>query len=179
MPNSAGGAGGAWCLDTGNDFLPNHLANGIDYGSIHMWPDNWGRTDLGFGKTWLQAHIDDVKYLGKPLVLEEFGKAVGELLASPSAQSKAAMRGGHAARIWLSAWSNDSEHPNYNSEGLRVILGSCPQKVPKGANQMLACSAFGICTQGCNLWRSMVLPAARAGTAEPVRWPPSHDLSSN
>ena len=42
--------GGAWPLNTGNDFLPNHLANGIDYGSIHMWPDNWGRTDLGFGK---------------------------------------------------------------------------------------------------------------------------------
>ena len=100
MPNSAGGAGGAWCLDTGNDFLPNHLANGIDYGSIHMWPDNWGRTDLGFGKTWLQAHIDDVKYLGKPLVLEEFGKAVGELLADlPPAQSGAAMRGGHVVKI--------------------------------------------------------------------------------
>lgn len=32
------------------------------------------------GRTWLQAHIDDVKYMGKPLVLEEFGKAVGELL---------------------------------------------------------------------------------------------------
>jgi mannan endo-1,4-beta-mannosidase len=50
VPNSNGGAGGAWPLNTGNDFLPNHLANGIDYGSIHMWPDNWGRTDLGFGK---------------------------------------------------------------------------------------------------------------------------------
>ena len=93
VPNSAGGAGGAWCLDTGNDFLPNHLANGIDYGSIHMWPDNWGRTDLGFGKTWLQAHIDDVKYLGKPLVLEEFGKAVGELLTSPPAYDGAAHAG--------------------------------------------------------------------------------------
>ena len=31
------------------------------------------------GRAWLQAHIDDVKYMGKPLVLEEFGKAVGEL----------------------------------------------------------------------------------------------------
>ncbi len=31
-------------------------------------------------RAWLQAHIDDVKYLGKPLVLEEFGKAVGELV---------------------------------------------------------------------------------------------------
>ena len=31
---------------TGNDFLPNHMVDGIDYASIHMWPDNWGRTDL-------------------------------------------------------------------------------------------------------------------------------------
>jgi len=50
VANANGGAGGAWPLNTGNDFLPNHLANGIDYGSIHMWPDNWGRTDLPFGK---------------------------------------------------------------------------------------------------------------------------------
>ncbi|CAL5224413.1 g7095 [Coccomyxa viridis] len=86
VPNSNGGAGGAWPLNTGNDFLPNHLANGIDYGSIHMWPDNWGRTDLGFGKAWLQAHIDDVKYMGKPLVLEEFGKAVGGYLPVDKAE---------------------------------------------------------------------------------------------
>ena len=39
------------------------------------------------GRTWLQAHIDDVKYMGKPLVLEEFGKAVGELLGPYSALS--------------------------------------------------------------------------------------------
>lgn len=86
MPNSNGGAGGAWPLMTGNDYLPNHLANGIDYGSIHMWPDNWARTDKAFGQKWLQAHIDDTKYLGKPLVLEEFGKAVGGFLSLTSQQ---------------------------------------------------------------------------------------------
>ena len=145
MPNSAGGAGGAWCLDTGNDFLPNHLANGIDYGSIHMWPDNWGRTDLGFGKTWLQAHIDDVKYLGKPLVLEEFGKAVGEPLADAPAQSGAAMRGYRAVKTWLMAWNSDPEPPQGGGEGICIILSACPSKVPKGANQMLACSAVRTC----------------------------------
>ena len=35
------------------------------------------------GREWLQAHIDDVKYMGKPLVLEEFGKAVGERPVPP------------------------------------------------------------------------------------------------
>ncbi|EIE27747.1 glycoside hydrolase [Coccomyxa subellipsoidea C-169] len=75
-----GGPGGAWPVATGNDYLPNHMADGIDYASIHMWPDNWGRTDKAFGQTWLAAHIADTKYLGKPLVLEEFGKAVGGYL---------------------------------------------------------------------------------------------------
>ncbi len=82
MPSTNSGPGGAWPQQTGNDFLPNHLANGIDYASIHMWPDNWGRTDKGFGQTWLSAHIADTKYLGKPLVLEEFGKAVGAYFLS-------------------------------------------------------------------------------------------------
>lgn len=36
MPNSNG-----WPLQTGQDFLPNHQLDGIDYASIHLWPDNW------------------------------------------------------------------------------------------------------------------------------------------
>ena len=70
VPNSDG-----WCLETGQDFLPNHLANGIDYTSIHMWSDNWGRTDVPFGMGWLYAHMEDAKTISRPLVLEEFGKA--------------------------------------------------------------------------------------------------------
>ena len=80
------------------------------------------------------------------------------------------------------AWreNNDPQHPDYNSEGLRIILSACPRKVPTGANQMLACSAVVTCTcKDGNLWRSMVLPAARAGAAQPVWWPPSYDPSSD
>ena len=39
--------------------------------------DNWDRTDTDFGKAWIAAHLDNTKLLGKPLVLEEFGKAAG------------------------------------------------------------------------------------------------------
>ena len=70
----------AWPLQTGQDFLPNHLVDGIDFASIHMWPDNWGRTDQTFGRAWLDAHMKDAWYLGKPVVIEEFGKAVGARL---------------------------------------------------------------------------------------------------
>ena len=45
-----------WPLQTGQDWLPNHAVDAIDFASIHMWPDNWLRTDLTFGKNWIAAH---------------------------------------------------------------------------------------------------------------------------
>lgn len=65
-----------WPLRTGQDFVPNHDIPAIDYTSIHMWPDPWARTDLDFGKAWLNAHLAQSRIIGKPLLLEEFGKAV-------------------------------------------------------------------------------------------------------
>lgn len=47
---------------------------GIDYAAIHLWPDNWKRTDLDFGKIWLSNHSANGQLLNKPVVLEEFGK---------------------------------------------------------------------------------------------------------
>ena len=32
---------------------------------------------MEFGKAWIASHLDNTKLLGKPLVLEEFGKAAG------------------------------------------------------------------------------------------------------
>lgn len=78
VPNS-----NAWCLATGQDFLPNHVAPGIDYASFHMWSDNWGRTDVPFANGWLYAHMEDAATIGKPLVLEEFGKASAPFCEPP------------------------------------------------------------------------------------------------
>ena len=50
---------------------------------IHMWSDNWGRTDVPFAEGWLLAHMQDAALINKPLVLEEFGKASGPYSASP------------------------------------------------------------------------------------------------
>lgn len=47
---------------------------GIDYAAIHLWPDNWKRVDLDFGKVWLSNHSANGQLLQKPVVLEEFGK---------------------------------------------------------------------------------------------------------
>ena len=51
-------------------------AQGIDYASIHLWQDNWERTDLDFARFWLLNHTAQATTLQKPLVLEEFGKEV-------------------------------------------------------------------------------------------------------
>lgn len=67
-----------WPLETGQDFIPNHAVSTIDFASIHFWPDNWGRTDLDFGKSWMTTHINQSDIvLKKPLIVEEFGKAFG------------------------------------------------------------------------------------------------------
>jgi hypothetical protein len=64
--------------------MPNHAVTGIDFAAIHFWPDNWGRTDLDFGKNWLSAHANMSSLLQKPLIVEEFGKAFGGAPSPPS-----------------------------------------------------------------------------------------------
>ena len=41
------------------------------YAGGNVWMEK-----LDYTKSWLQAHLDDAKALGKPLLVEEFGKAI-------------------------------------------------------------------------------------------------------
>ncbi|KAH7654097.1 Mannan endo-1,4-beta-mannosidase protein [Dioscorea alata] len=71
-PNRCAGEGGT-------DFIRNHQALGIDFASVHMYPDSWikqpdSKARLNFGRTWMQSHIDDAdKVLGMPVVFGEYG----------------------------------------------------------------------------------------------------------
>ncbi|KAK9817174.1 hypothetical protein WJX72_010656 [[Myrmecia] bisecta] len=79
-----GTAGGDWPTKTGQDFLNNHRPATIDFASFHLWPDNWEINDtsnapvkgLAAASDWVNAHLSDAASLGKPAVLEEFGKDV-------------------------------------------------------------------------------------------------------
>ena len=83
-----GPEGVGWPLATGQDHVANHAVSAIDYQAFHLWPDNWERPDLGFGRVWLREKIRNAAMLNKPLVLEEAGKAAsGPFPAStPQAQ---------------------------------------------------------------------------------------------
>lgn len=64
-----------WSGDMGQDFVENHLPESIDFASIHVWPDTWKRSGENFEREWTQSHLDVAsRLLGKPLVVEEFGK---------------------------------------------------------------------------------------------------------
>ncbi len=67
------------------DFVETHSATGIDYVTIHIWPQNWGWYDPKRPETYKAAeplaiayfhkHAKEAVSMGKPLVLEEFGLA--------------------------------------------------------------------------------------------------------
>ena len=63
-----------WFGYLGVDFVRNHLPETIDFACFHVWPDWWG-LNYEQSMAWATDHIQDAEdYLGKPVVLEEFGK---------------------------------------------------------------------------------------------------------
>lgn len=68
-------------LDIGTDFVANNLIPGIDFATVHSYPDQWlsssnDRDQLSFLNNWLDTHIQDAQHiLRKPILLAEFGKS--------------------------------------------------------------------------------------------------------
>ncbi|KAI3519230.1 hypothetical protein L1887_08257 [Cichorium endivia] len=68
-------------FDIGTDFISNNQIPGIDFATLHSYPDQWltssdDQTQLNFLNNWLRTHIRDAQYiLKKPLLLTEFGKS--------------------------------------------------------------------------------------------------------
>ncbi len=70
----------------GLDFVLDHLSPSIDYATVHLWVENWGRYDPrgdggelaraeAFAMRYLSEHRRRAAWLRKPVVLEEFGMA--------------------------------------------------------------------------------------------------------
>lgn len=79
----------------------------IDFGTFHLYPDDWG-TPAGFGERWISDHLHVARKLGKPTVLEEYGlkatRGVAERLRSYRSWNELLLeRGGSAALSWMLA----------------------------------------------------------------------------
>ena len=75
--------GNGWAGITGQNFSRNMAHAEIDFAEIHYWPDEWfaNQEDITYDATqfltaWFTQHAIVANNLGKPLLLEEFGKAV-------------------------------------------------------------------------------------------------------
>ncbi|KAL9234310.1 hypothetical protein vseg_009195 [Gypsophila vaccaria] len=65
----------------GTDFIANNQISGIDFATVHSYPDQWlGNSDkeaqLTFLEKWVDQHIQDSQnILQKPVLFAEFGKS--------------------------------------------------------------------------------------------------------
>ncbi|KAL6636594.1 hypothetical protein ACP70R_024166 [Stipagrostis hirtigluma subsp. patula] len=77
-----------WGIYYGTNFIATHRAAGVDFATIHLYPDVWlwgsgAGEQLAFFKNWTQSHVEDTeRYLGKPLLVTEYGKFLWEGVAN-------------------------------------------------------------------------------------------------
>ncbi|KAG7600847.1 Mannan endo-1,4-beta-mannosidase 6 [Arabidopsis thaliana] len=68
-----------YAAQVGTDFIRNNQVLGIDFASVHVYPDSWispavSNSFLEFTSSWMQAHVEDAEmYLGMPVLFTEFG----------------------------------------------------------------------------------------------------------
>jgi len=71
---------------SGTEYSRDHSIDTIDYGTAHVWVQNWGWYDpmraeetydpaLALAKAYIDSHVDRTVQLDKPIVFEEFGLA--------------------------------------------------------------------------------------------------------
>lgn len=68
------GSGDLYDGSHGVDWEANLNVTGIDFGTYHFYPQDWGHAkDLDFATRWIKDHYEVAAGLNKPAVMEEFG----------------------------------------------------------------------------------------------------------
>ncbi|CAO2204277.1 unnamed protein product [Urochloa humidicola] len=135
----------------GADFVANNRAPGVDFATVHAYPDQWlpgldAASQLRFLGGWLDAHVADARrLLGKPLLVAEFGKSrrdPGYGYGGGDAQRDAvygvvygkvyesARSGGPAAGALF--WQLMAEGMESYGDGYEVVLGGRPSSSTAG-----------------------------------------------
>ncbi|CAL5389009.1 unnamed protein product [Camellia sinensis] len=70
--------------EVGTDFIRNHQVLGVDFASVHIYPDSWisesiSNAHIPFVESWMQAHIEDAEnFLRMPVLFAEFGVSAND-----------------------------------------------------------------------------------------------------
>jgi len=92
----------------GTEYLRDHSLSEIDYGTAHVWVQNWGWYDpldpatyapaVDRAKAYIDSHVARTRTLGKPIVFEEFG--IARDLGSHSPAAPVTVRDQYYAEIF-------------------------------------------------------------------------------
>ncbi|CAI9098610.1 OLC1v1035289C1 [Oldenlandia corymbosa var. corymbosa] len=125
----------------GTDFIRNHQILGVDFASVHIYPDGWISSNISvahleFTKSWMQIHIDDAEnYLGMPVLFSEFGvsskdpgynSSYRDTLMSTVYQKllNSTKKGGGGSGSLF--WQLFPEGTEYMDDGLAIVLSKSP-----------------------------------------------------
>jgi mannan endo-1,4-beta-mannosidase len=125
----------------GTDFIGNNQVPGIDFATVHLYPDQWlpnldHASQMRFLGGWLDAHIADARdVLRKPLLIGEFGKSSRD--AGYSSAQRDAVFGAVYAKVYESAraggpaggalfWQLLADGMDSYGDGYEVVLGRAP-----------------------------------------------------
>ncbi|KAJ3704321.1 hypothetical protein LUZ61_008026 [Rhynchospora tenuis] len=128
-------------MQVGTDFISNNLISGIDFATLHSYPDQWmantnDDAQLSFLNNWLDAHIEDAQnVLHKPLLITEFGKSLKD--PNYNNNQRDALFSTIYSKIYLSArnggaaagglfWQLFAPGMDNYRDGYEVILGEIP-----------------------------------------------------
>ncbi|EOY14814.1 hypothetical protein QUC31_000221 [Theobroma cacao] len=122
-------------FQVGTDFIANNQIPGIDFATVHSYPDQWlqsssEESQIAFLNNWLNNHIQDAQnILQKPLLFAEFGKSLK--ISGPSQRDElfntvytaiySSARGGGTAIGGL-FWQLFAEGMDSFRDGYEVIL---------------------------------------------------------
>ncbi|XP_059636584.1 mannan endo-1,4-beta-mannosidase 7-like [Cornus florida] len=128
-------------FQVGTDFVANNQISGIDFATVHSYPDQWltGESDesqISFLNNWLNNHIEDAqKVIGKPLLFAEFGKSLKDpgyntnqrdlLFNTVYSAIYSSARGGGAAAGGL-FWQFLTEGMDSFRDGYEIVLSESP-----------------------------------------------------
>lgn len=127
----SGGLVGYNALCEGADFVRNHRIANIDFATSHLWPDPWwacsDECKIDSVRQLLRAQLDAAAGLGKPLVVEEMGKArpvagrnaFFRMVFDELGAARAAGKPVGGSLIWMMA---DADYPDYDGSTVYTSL---------------------------------------------------------